>query len=138
MTVLDNRDSALETLCATSVERRLGDISGLPKELVEYVLKVYRRFIASYLNILRQKEKKPADWMPETLLLDAELTDGMRHFFSDYQHITREFYRLNQKMDRLQEIDKDSQLNLYQHTIDDILKRFNRQDNRGDKYENSG
>jgi hypothetical protein len=138
MTVLDNRDSPLETLCNTSIERRLGDISGLPKELIEYVLKVYRRFIASYLNILRQKEKKPADWMPETLLLDAELTDGMRHFFSDYQHITREFYRLNQKMDRLQEIDKDSQLNLYQHTIDDILKRFNRQDNRGDKYENSG
>lgn len=122
MTALNNQDSDLEKLCSVAIEQRLGDISGLPKDLVEHVLNSYRRFIASYLNMLRQKENKPANWTPETLSIDTELADGMRHFFSDYQHITREFYRLNQKMDRLQEIDKDSQLKLYQHAIDDILK----------------
>jgi len=126
MTALNNPDSALEKLCNAAIERRLGDISGLPKELVAYVLKVYREFISSYLNILRQSEKKPADWVPETLFIDAELTDDMRHFFSDYQHIAREFNRLNQKMGRLQEIDKNRQGNLYQHTIDDILHVFDR------------
>jgi hypothetical protein len=104
----------------------LGDISGLPEKLVEYVWLVYREFISSYLNILRQSEKKPADWTPETLVIESELTDGMRHFFSDYQHIAREFNRLNLKMDRLQEIDKDSQGNLYQHTIENILHVFDR------------
>ena len=122
MTALNNQDNDLEKLCSVAIEQRLGDISGLPKDLVEHVLNSYRRFIASYLNMLRQKENKPANWTPETLSIDTELADGMRHFFSDYQHITREFYRLNQKMDRLQEIDKDSQLKLYQHAIDDILK----------------
>ena len=122
MTALNNQDSDLEKLCSVAIEQRLGDISGLPKDLVEHVLNSYRRFIASYLNMLRQKENKPANWTPETLSIDTELADGMRHFFSDYQHITREFYKKKKKMDRLQEIDKDSQLKLYQHAIDDILK----------------
>jgi hypothetical protein len=124
MTALNNPDSALEKLCNAVIERRLGDISGLPKELVAYVLKVYREFISGYLNVLRQRENKPTDWTPETLVIESELTDGMRHFFSDYQHIAREFNRLNQKMDRLQEIDKNSQDNLYQHAIENILHVF--------------
>ena len=127
MTAMKNPESALEKLCNAAIERRLGDLSGLPKELDAYVVKVYREFISSYLNMLRQRENKPTDWTPETLSIEPELTDGMRHFFSDYQHIAREFNRLNLKMDRLQEIDKDSQGNLYQHTIDDILKQFNLQ-----------
>ena len=127
MTAMNNPESALEKLCNAAIERRLGDLSGLPKELDAYVVKVYREFISSYLNMLRQSENKPTDWTPETLSIEPELTDGMRHFFSDYQHIAREFNRLNLKMDQLQEIDKDSQGNLYQHTIDDILKQFNLQ-----------
>ena len=126
MTAINNQDSAIERLCNQAIERRLGDISGLPKELVAYVLKVYHEFISSYLNMLRQRENKPTDWTPETLVIESELTDGMRHFFSDYQHIAREFNRLNLKMDRLQEIDKDSQGNLYQHTIENILHVFDR------------
>ena len=125
MTVMKNPESALEKLCNAAIERRWGDLSGLPKELGEHIVKVYREFISSYLNMLRQRENKPTDWTPETLSIEPELTDGMRHFFSDYQHIAREFNRLNLKMDRLQEIDKNNQGNLYQHTIDDILQGYN-------------
>ena len=137
MTSSTHRDSALEKLCKTAIAQRLGDVSGLPQDLKEYVLKIYRKFIASYLNTLRQSEKKPADWMPETLSIDEELADGMRHFFSDYQHIARAFYTLNQKMDRLQQIDKDSQPNLYRHTIDDIMGRDRPSDLPGDEYEDA-
>ena len=133
----NQNSSTLEKFCNTAIERRLGDISGLPKELVTYIRKIYHEFIAGYLNMLRQRENKPADWSPETLLIDSELADGMRHFFSDYQHITREFNRLNQKMDRLLDIDKSKQSNLYQHTIDDILQGYNRQTRAGDEHENS-
>jgi hypothetical protein len=71
--------------------------------------------------------------MPGTPFMDAELTNGMRHFFSDYQHITQAFYRLNRKMDQMQDIDQDSQATLYQHTRDDFL----RQVNVGDGFENT-
>jgi len=73
--------------------------------------------------MLRQKENKPADWTPEILFIDSELADGMQHFFSDYQHITKAFYRLNLKMEQLREIDKDKQTNLYQDMIDNILRQ---------------
>jgi hypothetical protein len=51
MTELKNQDSALKKLTNAAIEWRLGDISGLPKELVEYVFKLYREFVASYLNM---------------------------------------------------------------------------------------
>ena len=132
MTLSSHQDNALEKLCRQAIEQRLGDISGLPEDLLVHVLNVYRQFVRGYLNILRQSERKPADWMPESLSIDPELTDGMRHFFSDYQHITREFYNLNQKMDCLQEIEKDNQPNLYRQTIDDILKHDHPSDLMGD------
>lgn len=120
-----NHQEVMNNLCIEAIKRRLGDISSLPEELVEYVLRRYREFVAGYLNMLRQKENKPADWVPDTLIIDTELTDGMRHFFSDYQHIIKAFYTLNQKMDRLSGIDKDRQPNLYRHLIDDILNKNN-------------
>ena len=137
MTSSKHRDTALEKLCKTAIEQRLGDVSGLPKDLMEHVLKVYRKFIASYLNMLRQSEKKPADWIPETLSIDEELADGMRHFFSDYQHIARAFFTLNHKINRLQQIDKENQPNLYRHAIDDILWRDQPSGFPGDEYENA-
>ncbi|MGD8291577.1 MAG: hypothetical protein PVF37_07720 [Desulfobacterales bacterium] len=121
MIAINNQDCAIEKLCNQAIEGRLGDISGLPEKLKQHVNKVYREFISSYLNILRQSEGKPADWMPEILWIDPELTDGMRHFYSDYQHVTKKFYRLNQKLDRLLQTDKDRQFHLYQTIIDDIL-----------------
>ena len=123
MSALKDTNSILEKFCNDTIEQQLGDISGLPKELIVYVRQIYHDFIAGYLNMLRQRENKPADWTPETFFIDSELADGMQHFFSDYQHITKAFYRLNREMDQLREIDKDKQLNLYQHMIDDILRR---------------
>jgi hypothetical protein len=136
MRAINNQDCAIEKLCNQAIEGRLGGISGLPENLKKYVNTVYREFISSYLNILRQSEGKPADWIPETLLIDPELTDGMRHFYSDYQHVTKKFHRLNQKLDRLQQTDKDRQFHLYQNIIDDILQEDHGQSEPGDGYEN--
>jgi hypothetical protein len=124
MTAMKTKDIALDQLCRAAIKQKLGDLSELPNEVVDGVFHVYRKFMTGYLNILRQKENKTADWMPENLTVDSELTDQMRHFFSDYQHITREFYILNQMMGRLQAMDKDNQEKLYQDQIDEILVRL--------------
>lgn len=81
MTTSNKKGGTLEKLVIAAIEQRLGDISVLPREFVDYVLKVYREFIACYLNVLRLSENKPPDWTPETLIIQSELTDGMRHFF---------------------------------------------------------
>ena len=128
MTATENYYSGLEQLCKSAIERRLGDISGFPQDLVVCISRIYREFIASYLNILRQEENKPTDWIPEDLSIDADLADGMRHFFSDYQHITKEYHEINRRMDWLQEVDKDSHHKLYQHRIEEILTQLCQQE----------
>jgi hypothetical protein len=128
MTASNNQDRALDILCRTAIEENLGDISTLPENLLNCVFRVYREFMACYLNILRQNENRAADWIPATITIDAGLTDQMRHFFSDYQHITKRFYKLNREMERLGEMDKDRHLKLYQFTIDKILEVCKPQD----------
>ena len=131
MPASNNQDHALDKLCRTAIEENLGDISKLPKELLICVFKVYREFMACYLNILRQNEHRPADWIPARVTIDAGLTDQMRHFFSDYQHITKRYYQLNRDMARLGAMDRDRHQKLYQFTIDKILEGCDPQDAPG-------
>ena len=114
-------DRRIQRFCEAIIAKRLGDISTLPNRLVKHVFHVYGDFIAAYLNVLRQKECKPRDWFPESLTVNPALGDEMRHFFSDYQHITKTFLSLNKQIDELRKIDKYKQPNLYQHTVNDIL-----------------
>ena len=114
-------DRRIQRFCEAIIAERVGDISTLPNKLVKHVFQVYGDFIAAYLNLLRQKEGKPQDWVPESLLIDPALVDEMRHFFSDYQHITKAFLTLNKKMDELNKIDKYKQPNLYEHIVASIL-----------------
>lgn len=138
MTAKKFQNIALEKLARTAIEHRLGDLSKLPRELADCVFEVYCEFMSGYLNMIRQKENRPADWVPETVSIDPEIADQMRHFFSDYQHLTRKFYSLNQQMNRLRAIDKKSHHKLYDHTIDEILKRFAQQIPPGEHYEITG
>jgi hypothetical protein len=114
-------DSRIRSFCEAIIAKRLGNMPTLPNRLVNHVWHIYGEFIAAYLNILRQKKGKPRDWFPESLYIDSALVDEMRHFFSDYQHITEAFLALNKQMDELREIDKNEQPNLYEHTVGSIL-----------------
>jgi hypothetical protein len=107
---------------AALIGRSGGDLATWPEKFTAAVLEVYRQFIEAYLNILRQQEHKPLDWFPRYLSIDPELADGMRHFYSDYQHITRKFFKLNQKLDRLREVHNDKQSKLFQDRIDEIFE----------------
>ena len=119
-------DSRINAFCEAVIAKRLGDISALPNKLANHVFRVYGEFISAYLNVLRQKESKPTDWYPESLSIDSALVDEMRHFFSDYQHITKAFLALNKQMDELREIDNDKQPNLYQHKLASIVSHGHR------------
>lgn len=119
---LGGRESRLDKLSIAALIGRMGGLTPWPEKLTTEVLRVCRQFVEAYLNILRQQEQKPREWFPRYLSIDPELADGMRHFYSDYQHITKKFYRLNQALDRLKAVDKSSQSKLYQEKVDGILK----------------
>jgi len=119
---IGQKSEQLDKIAIGALTQRMGNISALPEELTDKIVCAYHQFVDAYLNVLRQKENKPLDWFPRTLSIDPELADGMRHFYSDYQHITRKFFKLNQKLDRLRAIDKNSQFTLFQDRIDKILE----------------
>jgi hypothetical protein len=135
MAAMKPQEIGIDRLCRATIEEKWGDLSKLPKELVDGVFTVYREFMTCYLNILRQQDNKSSDWIPETVRIDSELTDQMSHFFSDYQHITRKFCKLNQKMEQVLAMSKDTHPKLYHHKIDEILARFVLQVTQGDKDE---
>ena len=117
-------EKELDKLSIAALTQRMGNLSALPEELTNKILGAYHQFIEAYLNVLRQKEHKPMDWFPQTLSTDPELADGMRHFYSDYQHITRKFFELNHKLDRLREVENDNQSKLFQDRIEEIFELF--------------
>jgi hypothetical protein len=115
------RGNDLEEFVHVAIAQRLGDISDLPEVVRMAVYGAYRDFIAGYLDTIRQKEKRGADWFPGSLSLDREVMEGMGHFFSDYQHITREFNRINRHLDRLKKLDPARQSRLFQQSVDEML-----------------
>jgi hypothetical protein len=114
-------DSRIRLFGKAVIAQRIGDMSTLPDRLVQHAFHVYDEFIAAYLNVLRQKKDKPRDWFPESLSIDWELVDEMRHFFSDYQHITKAFLTLDKQIGELHHIDRSKQPNLYEHKVASIL-----------------
>ena len=138
MGTIKTQNNTVDKLCDTLIEKTLGDISIFPQELVDCINDVYRDFMIGYLNILRQKENKSADWVPAAVSIDSDLTGQMRHFFSDYQHVTGKFYKLNLEVKQLQAMDRDSHPKLYQHAVDRFLKHFVPQVNTGENYEKYG
>jgi len=119
---LAGRARKSDKLSIAALIGRLGNLTAWPENFTTEVLKIYQQFIEAYLNILRQQKQKPLDWFPRYLSIDPELADGMRHFYSDYQHITKKFYKMNQELDRLKAIDKSSQSKLYQEKVDEIVQ----------------
>lgn len=115
------RGNDLEEFVHVAIAHRLGDISDLPEKVRRAVYGAYRDFIAGYLDTIRQKEKRRANWFPGSLSLDREVMEGMGHFFSDYQHITREFNRINRHLDRLKKLDPARQSRLFQQAVDEML-----------------
>jgi hypothetical protein len=115
----------IDQLCKILIAETWGDRNIFPQELNQWANHICREFIAGYLNFLRQKEAKSPHWFPETLVIDWDLVDDMRHFFSDYQHITKSFLTLKRQFKMLQDIDKHKQPNSYHHMITDILAGAN-------------
>jgi hypothetical protein len=113
----DAAKERLAALCAAAIRERLGRIDDLPQDTMRLVEKTYRDFIEVYVEILRMRNHRPAGWMPESLVLDDKVLEGMRHFFSDYQHITRHFLQLNERLDALRKIDRNRDPQLFQEQL---------------------
>jgi hypothetical protein len=120
------KDNRIDVFCKKMIQQRWGQHNHLPEKLAQHVYRTTREFIISYLNILRQKESQPEDWFPDSLVIDSGLVNEMRHFFSDHQHITRDFLKLDRQLTELGRIDREKQPGIYQYELAKILSQMSR------------
>ena len=120
------QDSRIDAFCKKMILQRWGQQDHFPEKLARHVYGTTREFIISYLDILRQKKDQPQDWFPDSLVIDSELVNEMRHFFSDHQHITRGFIKLDRQLADLGSIDKDTQPGTYRYKLAEILSQMTR------------
>jgi hypothetical protein len=113
---------SLDDIAMAALEQQVGLVSPLPQELLDRIFSVYKDFFSGYLNFLRQRERKPYDWIPQEVTVDAELVDEMRHFFSDYQHIVKRYGHVNRKLAELKKIDRVRQPQVYDLAVNAILE----------------
>lgn len=107
-------------LAEARLTRKLGRLGDYPQAIVEQAQQTYEIFIGSYIDILRLKDPlHPAD-PAGTFQIDMAVVDEMRHFFSDYQHIAREFIRMEHLLSQLAQTDRQSQPQRYQQILDEI------------------
>jgi hypothetical protein len=117
------RSERIQALAETAMAEKLGPLEDLPRAVQAHVREVYREFMKAYVEIVRIKDNRARDWLPESIRIDPEITEDMRHFFSDYQHITNEFLHIQAKIDNLKAIDRNRTPGLYEELVNVILSR---------------
>jgi hypothetical protein len=122
----DKKNSSIEgqsmqQLIESAIKSEIGDIDQLPHSVAARVRDVYGEFIPVYTEMIRIRENQHRDWRPEILPIDPDMVENMLHFFSDYQHLTRAFKRLNREVKILLALDRHSEPHRYNELAESIV-----------------
>ena len=122
----DKKNSSIEgqtmqQLIESAIKSEIGDIDQLPHSVAARVRDVYGEFIPVYTEMVRIRENQHRDWRPEILPIDPDMVENMLHFFSDYQHLTRAFKRLNREVKILLALDRHSEPHRYDELAESIV-----------------
>ena len=111
----------MQQLIESAIKSEIGDIDQLPHAVAARVRDVYGEFMPLYTEMIRIKGNQDRDRRPAILPIDLDVVEDMLHFFSDYQHLTRAFKRLNRKVKTLLAMDRHSEPHRYDELAEDIV-----------------
>jgi hypothetical protein len=111
----------IHTIVSEAIVCQLGNIEALPKSAQVKITSIYKVFFTAYLDIFRMKSRHEEVKYESIENLDAEVLQYMQHFFSDYQHIFRQFNVLNRKVRAILAIDQDRYPEEYQAHLKSLL-----------------
>jgi hypothetical protein len=120
----DNKNTTIEgqsiqQLIESAIKSEIGDMDQLPHSVAARVRDVYGEFIPVYTEMIRIKGNQ--DRRPAILPIDPDMVEDMLHFFSDYQHLTRAFKRLNREVKILLVLDRHSEPHRYDELAESIV-----------------
>jgi hypothetical protein len=110
----------MQQLIESAIKSEIGDIDQLPRSVAARVRDVYGKFIPIYTEMIRIRGNHDRDRRPAILPIDPIMVEDMLHFFSDYQHLTRAFKRLNREVKTLLTMDRHRE----PHRYDELAERF--------------
>jgi hypothetical protein len=117
---------SIQQLIESAIKSEIGDIDMLPHAVAARVRDVYGEFIPVYTEMIRIKGNQHRDRRPAILPIDPDMVEDMLHFFSDYQHLTRAFKRLNREVKTLLALDRHSEPHRYDELAESIVPGGNR------------
>lgn len=112
---------SMQQLIESAIKSVIGDIDQLPHSVAARVRDVYGEFIPVYTEMIRIRENQHRDWRPAILPIDPDMVEDMLHFFSDYQHLTRAFKRLNREVKILMAMDRNREPHRYDEWAENIV-----------------
>jgi hypothetical protein len=122
----DNKNTTIEgqsmqQLIERAIKSEIGNIDQLPDAVAARVRDVYGEFMPVYTEMIRIKGNQHRDRRPAILPIDPDMVEDMLHFFSDYQHLTRAFKRLNREVKTLLSLDRHSEPHRYDELAESIV-----------------
>lgn len=117
----NQKEDHIQKLIEGAIQSEIGDIDRLPHHIAARIRDVYGKFIPIYLEMIRIRENHPRDWRPGVLPLEPDMLEDMLHFFSDHQHITRAFMRLNRRVQLLATLDPEKDSRRYTEVVESIV-----------------
>jgi hypothetical protein len=122
----DNKNTTIEgqsmqQLIERAIKSEIGNIDQLPDAVAARVRDVYGEFMPVYTEMIRIKGNQHGDRRPAILPIDPDMVEDMLHFFSDYQHLTRAFKRLNREVKTLLALDRHSEPHRYDELAESIV-----------------
>ena len=119
----------LQRIVEGAIESEIGDIDSLPPKVVARVREVYRAFLSGYVEMIRLRDNHPEGWQPERIAIEPEMVEEMLHFFSDYQHLTRDFKEINQKVQYLLKLNREDDPIHFDQCVEEIVSGTKRAPN---------
>ena len=111
----------MQQLIERAIKSEIGNIDQLPDAVSARVRDVYGEFMPVYTEMIRIKGNQHRDRRPAILPIDPDMVEDMLHFFSDYQHLTRAFKRLNREVKTLLSLDRHSEPHRYDELAESIV-----------------
>lgn len=115
-----NNSAQAAALTEALLARKLRPARDYPAAFVQKVRQTYTQFLKAYLDLIQLQGSAAPALQADTFRVDETVVDEMRHFFSDYQHITREYIRVARLLASLGRIDRQKQPHLFQQVLDEV------------------
>ncbi len=116
----ENLDPHVVELCRQVIEKNLGRLDDLPRELANTVVNVYYRFLSLAQDVTTRAKRNP-NWLPPRSDRHTDVKGALVGFYGDATKCLVDSESVKGFVEGLRRVDKVQQARLYVYTVEFIL-----------------